>query len=324
MADLQFTVDTTPMAQSVDSAKGYLTGVTVAVTAMEAAVIAAERAASKTICENVDNGFYMLVKSQISQKAVAAYTEMTSKQMTLMQLVKALDNIKRQMEGDYNMITRRYAKLFQSLNKALETRVKELDRPAMQLADTKKSIVFDKLKDDSSTLFSITAEALPFAQTALSGKLKQKTRETMRTLSESVYENCSYSEKIDSILIKNENDFSGDTDTRYIPAIFFMTDSLLNSGDYIESIYTAQTDEWQNTAPVISEINRVHNDLNWTSSNSEDKALIRGEFIALCEKESTASKGTADSSAGEERVSKEMIRLFDETAWEECKNELQK
>jgi len=308
MADLHFTVDTAPMAHSIDAAQGHLNGVTVAVTAMEAAVIAAEHKASKTICENVDEGFYMLVKSQISQKAVAAYSEMTSKQMTLLQLAKALENVKRQMESDYNMITRRYAKLFQSLNKALETRVKELDRPAMQLAENRKNMVFDKLKNDTSMLFSISGEALPLAQTALSGKLKQKTREAIHTLCEAVYENTSYSEKVDNILIKNDNNFSGDENIHFVPAVFFVTDSFLNSGDYIENVYTVQTDVWKNTAPIISEINRIQKDLNWIPSNNEDKTLIRREFLAICEKESD-----------EEKVSKEIIRLFDESVWEDCK-----
>jgi hypothetical protein len=257
----------------------------------------------------VDNGFYMLVKSQISQKAVAAYTEMSSKQITLLQLAKALDNIKRQMEGDYNMIAKRYTKLFQSLNKALETRIRELDRPAMQLAEIRKTIVFDKHKDDSSMLFCISDEALPLAQTALSSKLKQKTRDTIRTLGESVYENRSYSEKVDSILVKNENDFPGNTDSRFIPAIFSVTESLINPTDSIENVYTAQTDVWQNTSPVISEINRANSGFKWKPIESGEKDLIRKEFITLCEKESAA----------DERVTKEIIRMFDSDTWEDCK-----
>jgi len=312
MAELHFTVDTTPMAHSVDSAKGHLNGVTVAVTAMEAAVIAAERESSRTICQNVDEGFYMLVKSQISQKAVAAYSEMSSKQMTLVQLAKALENVKRQMENDYNMITRRYAKLFQSLNKALETRVKEIDRPAMNLADIRKNMVFDKLINDSSALFSVSAETLPLAQTALSGKLKQKTRDTLNTLSESVYENSSYSAKVDSILIKNEVNPAGESNIRFIPAIFLVTDSLLNTEGFIENVYTAQSDIWQNTAPIVSALNLEQKDLCWASAANEEKTMIRNEFLSFCEKESV-----------EERVSQEMIRLFDESVWEECKNELQ-
>ncbi|MCL2443470.1 MAG: hypothetical protein FWD13_08420 [Treponema sp.] len=308
MASFQFNVDTSPMAHSIDNTRGTLNGVTVAVTAMEAAVIATERQASKTICDKVDEGFYMLVRSQISQKAVAAHTEMTSKQITLIQLAKALENVKRQMENDFHLIAKRYAKLFNSLNKALEIRVKELDRPAMHLADVRKSIVFDKLKDNSSMVFSISNEALPITQTALSGKLKQKTKETMNTLFESVNEDKTYSEKVDSILVKTDNDFSSDANISFIPSAFVVSDSLLNAGDYIENVYTVKTDVWQNTTPIVSEINRVCKDLNWSPSKTEDKNLVRKEFIALCEKDSTDG-----------RILKEMIRLFDESAWEDCK-----
>jgi hypothetical protein len=214
------------------------------------------------------------------------------------------------------MITRRYTKLFQSLNKALETRVKELDRPAMHLADIRKKMIFDKHKDDSSALFSISEEALSLILTALSGRLKQKTRDAIWTLAESVWEERSYSEEVDSILVKNENAPSGNIDQQYIPAIYSVTESLLNPDDTIESVYTARTDVWQNTTPVVSEINRINSSLNWMPLDNEEKASIRKEFISLCEKEPS-------SDAEGERITKEMIRLFDESAWEDCKNELQ-
>jgi hypothetical protein len=303
MADLSFTVDTQPMAQSVDTARGHLNGVTAAVTAMEAAVIATERQSAKTICENVDNGFYVLVKSQISQKAVAAYTEMTSKQMILLQLVKALDNVKRQMEADFNMISRRYAKLFQNINKALETRIRELDRPAMRLAEIRRNIVFDKLKDSSSMMLSVSGETLPVAQTALSGKLKRKTRDALRTLSLSIEENESYGKSVDNILLKDGGSGEG---PRYLPALVCVTGSLLNSGDYIENVYVPQNGAWRNAGPVSAEISRIQDRLNWSPREGGEKALIRKELLALCEQE-----------PAEERVKNEMLRLFDESDWEE-------
>ncbi|MCL2244959.1 MAG: hypothetical protein FWC03_10915 [Treponema sp.] len=308
MASFQFDVDTSPMARSIDNTRGNVNGVTAAVVAMQAAVIATEHAASKKICDNVDEGFYTLVKSQISQKAVAAYTEMTSKHVTLLQLAKAIENYKHVMENDFNMIARRYTKLFNSLNKALDIRVKELDRPAMHLAEIRKRIVFDKLKDDSSMLLSISGETLPVTQTALSGKLKQKTRETMNAMYESVYEDRTYSEKVDSILIKSETDSSSDANMCYVPVVFMVSDSLLNPGDNIENIFTAKNDVWQNVSPIVSEVNRINKDLTWSPSDSGNKDMIRREFIALCEK-----------CHDEERVVKEMIRLFDESPWEDCK-----
>ena len=312
MATFNFNVDTDPMAERVDSASRRLNGITGAVTAMQAAVIAAEVKASKTICTEVEKGFYGLIESQISRKAIAAKNEMDSKLNVLVQLAKALDRIEQQMEKDFHMISRRYAKLFGSLNKALETRVKELDRPAMQLGDIKKKMIFGKLKDDSSLLLNTSGEALPIAQMALSGKLKQKTREAMRTLSGSVTENLSYTDKVESILVKNENDFSGGSGQRFIPAIFSVTDSILNPNDHIENIYiAAQAGAWQNTAPIVSEVSRIQNDFSWVPLSTEGKERIRREFVTFCEREQC-----------EERLSKEIIRLFEESTWEDCKNEL--
>ncbi|MDR0376080.1 MAG: hypothetical protein LBH85_10255 [Treponema sp.] len=305
MADLYFEVDTSPMASTVDSVKSHVRNVTAAVTAMEAAVIATERQSAQTICENVDNGFFIMVKSQISQKLVAAYTEMTTKQMTLFQLVKALDNVKRQMEADYHMISGRYAKLFHSLNKALETRIREIDRPAMQLAEIRK-LVFDKLKDESSTLFSSSGEVLSFEQTALSGKLKQKTRDALKTLSDSITESQSFNKNIDSILLPSEHEAA--SDSRYVPAIFSETESLLNASDVIENVYVPSADTWQSAAPISSTINNVSGGLTWKTASEEDKMSVRKEFVSLCEKE-----------LSDPRISKEMLRLFDESPWEDTR-----
>jgi hypothetical protein len=305
------------MARTVESVKGHVNGVAAAVTAMEAAVIATEREAAKTICENVDYGFYVMVKSQISQKAIAAYTEMTSKQGILLQLTKALDNVKQQMLADFNMISRRYFKLFQSLNKALDTRIRELDRPAIKMAEIKKSLVYDRLKDNSSLALSAANDTMALAQTALSGKLKIKTKDAIETLYSSAMESKSYNDKLSCILIKENSETdpgsqaSSQNDYRFLPVIFCSTESFLNGTELIESIHTAQTDSWQNATPIINEMGRLGNSLPWTRVSSEEKALVKHEFVSLCEKD-----------AADERTANEIYRLFDESSWEVLKNEL--
>jgi hypothetical protein len=321
-ATLHFEVDTSPMARTVDSVRSHVTGVAVAVTAMEAAVIAAEQDASRTICENVDNGFYILVKSQISQKAVAAYSEMNSKAGILTQLLKALDNIRTQMEADFNMICRRYNKLFQSLNKSLETRIKELDRPAMRLAEIKNALVFDRLKNDSSMLVSAAEETISTGQFAIGGRLKQKTRDTMRTLYDSVVESRSYNEKLESILIEKEAALPGsayesqeqpDSKDKYafLPVVFSSTESLLRNSEVIDTVYTAQADILRNPAPIVTELKQVQDRLNWTALKDEEKDRVKKEFISLCE-----------NGGSDERLNREIIRLFDESSWEVLQNEL--
>jgi hypothetical protein len=315
MADLLFEIDTSPMARSVDSVSGHVNAVTAAVTTMEAAVIATEREAARTICANVDNGFYVMIKSQISQKAIAAYTGMTTKQMVLLQLVKALENVKRQMESDYNMICRRYTKLFGDLNKALETRVRELDSPAMKLAGIRRQIIFDKIKDDSSLLLECSGEVTRVEQTALSGKLKLKTREALRTLSESVVEKKSYNESVERILLPDKTPAkNGITDpapanTFYcLPVVFFASMSILSPEETRENIYIAQKDNWLNTAPIVSEIGLRAGDLPWKPVSEEEWSAVRREFTPLCEK-----------NISDERLNAEIMRLFDASRWEETK-----
>jgi hypothetical protein len=315
MANVRFEIDTSPMAETIDTVRGHVNGVAAAVTAMEAAVIASEREAAKTICANVDNGFYVMIKSQISQKVVAAYTGMTTKQMTLLQLVKALENVKRQMEADYNMICRRYTKLFAALNKALETRIRELDRPAMKLAEIRKSILFDKIKDNSSLLLECSGEVTHLEQTALSGKLKQKTRDTLQTLSESVIEKKSYNERVESILLPDKTTEVNAIHSRntadnsfYIPAVFFAAMSLMNAKETRETVYIAQEDNWLNTDPIVSEVGFKASGFPWDAVSEEEWASVRKEVALLC-----------DEKAGDERVNAQIMRLFDASRWEETK-----
>ena len=153
-------------------------------------------------------------------------------------------------------------------------------------------------------LFSISTEALPVAQTALSGKIKQKTRDAMLTLSDSIDEDHSFSQTVDSILVPASGNKNSDgSDYRYLPAIFLATDSLLASGDHIDNVYTV--DVWQNAAPVVAEVNQMQSQMSWITINQEEKDTVRREFISLCEKD-----------ISEERITKETIRLFEESAWE--------
>jgi hypothetical protein len=310
MAEFNINVDTTPMARSVDSVRGHVNGVTTAVVAMEAAVIATEREASKNICKNVDSGFYMQIKSQISQKSVAAYSEMTSKQMLLMQQVKILEAKKRQMENDFNMVSRRYGKLFKSLNKALETMIKELDKPAMAIAEVKRTLVFDKLKDSSSMLLSAADETVSTAQTALSGKLKQKTRSTMHTLSDSVLENQSYTGKLKRMMQNKKSPNSGSEalDFCLLPVIFSSSESFLNKENIKETVYSAQSPFWQNVTPIVAAVTNAQSGFSWDEISEEKREVIKKEFIALLEKEPIDQRETG-----------EIMRLFEQTRLEVLK-----
>ncbi len=127
-------VDTNPMAKEIDKVSNHVNATTTAVVAMQTAVIAAEKEASDHVCEKVNEGFYTMIRSQISQKMAKLQSDVDSLLMQLSQQQKQLLSIRTRMERDYNMLLARYSKLFNSLNQNLKQRVTELDRPTMNFA----------------------------------------------------------------------------------------------------------------------------------------------------------------------------------------------
>ena len=60
MANFNFTVDTKPMADSIDGVAHHVDGTTAAVVAMQTAVVIAEQKGAEKICNNVNFGFILL------------------------------------------------------------------------------------------------------------------------------------------------------------------------------------------------------------------------------------------------------------------------
>ena len=78
MATFNYTVDTKPMADEMRSVSRHVNATTDAVVAMQTAVIIAEEKAADHVCNNVNKGFYSLIRSQISQKMAKLQSEVDS------------------------------------------------------------------------------------------------------------------------------------------------------------------------------------------------------------------------------------------------------
>ena len=101
MATFNYTVDTKPMAEEMRSVSRHVNATTGAVVAMQTAVIIAEEeaanqvinaeaAAAEHVCNNVNKGFYSLIRSQISQKMAKLQSDVDSHLMQLVQQKKCL------------------------------------------------------------------------------------------------------------------------------------------------------------------------------------------------------------------------------------------
>ena len=104
MSDFNITVDTSPMADSLDYVNSNVRDVTASVVAMESAVVVAQQEAANHICRNVDSGFFLLMKSQFDQKIAAVSSEMLSKMQLLETFKNEIDKIMAIMQDDYERI----------------------------------------------------------------------------------------------------------------------------------------------------------------------------------------------------------------------------
>ncbi len=172
MARIDCLIDTNPMANEMRSVSRNIQGTTAAIVGMKAAVIKAEQNAADHVCRNVNKGFYTLIHSQISQKIAKLQSEVDSHIMKLNQLRKQLLSIKERMERDYGMISQRYIKLFNGLNKNLEQRVYELDKPIMEFAMKDINTISNRKKHMTATVPTSQKESLSISQKILTSNMK--------------------------------------------------------------------------------------------------------------------------------------------------------
>ena len=182
MAHMNFTVDTQPMAREIESVSQKVKGTTAAVIGMRAAVVKAEADAADHVCKNVNLGFYTLIHSQISQKIARLQSDVDSHLMKLNQHRKQLLAIKNRMERDYGMITARYTKLFKGINKNLEVRVYELDKPTFNFAIKDTNAMTNRTMQLTATVPVTQLELLTASQRIIASNMKYRCQQVVNSI----------------------------------------------------------------------------------------------------------------------------------------------
>lgn len=293
MNDYSFTVDTSPMANTVNSVSSSVNRVTGSVVAMQAAVIAAEQASAQKICDNVDKGFYMMLSSQLSQKMAACSSSIVSLLAKMQKFRADIIAIKGTMEGDYHRISSRYAKLFKALDKALEQRVKELDAPSVKVAEYQKKTM-RQLRNDSSSTLICDRDSQILSNNIMLAHLKVRALRTIESLGGDVNNNMDRDRIVSNML--KDGKLNEET-PEYVPVIISETESLVSPDSYVSRVNTSSDgvvagNDVQN---IISTM-----ELEWKDDDAE-KESISSSFIDRCEKE-----------IRDERVRAEVLRLFND------------
>lgn len=132
---IRIDVDTLPFDANVSTCRESLDELSGSVVVMNQAQCTEIEHSAQRISSNIVDGFFNLIKSELSQQSVDLKNRFESQLMLLGQLAKQLAAYKKNMDDDYNRISSRYHNLFDELNKECYRRIYTLNKPCFDIAD---------------------------------------------------------------------------------------------------------------------------------------------------------------------------------------------
>ncbi len=300
MANFNFTVDTNPMADSIDGVANHVDGTTAAVIAMQTAVVIAEQKGAEKICNNVNFGFYSLIRSQISQKIATHKSKADAKIMELQQQSVSLIGIKSRMEKDYQMLASRYTKLFEGLNKALRARIFELDKPTTNFVLKDVLPTANRTKRLSGSSSTTQVESIASSQMISVSNTKYNAMRNISSMQDFIYSSENQKSLIGSILNKESVTKPTEKD---IPVLISESEGL-----------NVRQSQWMITQPPLkkntnskieSHIYSSLTNLKWVDDDQSNSSRVKQEFGNFVN-QSTVS----------DRVKKQMLSLLESSKWQ--------
>ena len=300
MAHFNFTVDTEPMANSIDGVSLHVDGTTAAVIAMQTAVVIAEQKGADKICSNVNFGFYSLIRSQISQKIAKLKSIADAKIMELQQQSVSLSSIKSRMEKDYNMIANRYTKLFTSLNKALQGRIFELDKPTTTFINKDIFPNTNRTKQLSAASSTIQLESIAGSQLISVSNTKFNALRNISSMKDFIFSSEKQKKLIGSILL---NESVPNPSEKFIPVV--ITESGGINVRQNQVIISQPSIGRKMNAKIESYVYSALTNLKWSESDTNEKGRVKQEYGSF-----------VSNSTLSDRIKKQMLSLLESSNWQ--------
>lgn len=282
-------VDTAPMAAELQSVSNHIKGTTAAVVTMQTAVIAAENKGANKVCSNVNRGFFTLMRSQISQKIANKQSRVEALIMQLGQQKRQLLSIKTNMEREYGRIAERYLRIFTSVNKELESRIRQIDQPVFELVNKHMMTSSNRMNALSGWVTTSQAEGITQSQQILVSKMKHNAQVALEQSTEFLSQIGEQRVLTGKVLISNP--MGNESKTCQIPVVIWETLND-NSGIPRTEVNTPEA-----LAKIHSDqINNVIRESETLPWGEDQSSMVAEEFMSI-----------VDSSASTPRV-KDMIK----------------
>ncbi len=297
-------IDTQELANGVGTVRKHVDATTTAVVGMQTAVIKAQKEGAQRVCTKVNQGFYALIHSQISQKMAKLQSQVDAQLMRLNQQRKQLVAIRRRMEHDYQMISARYAKLFGGLNRNLRQRITELDRPVIDFATTDANQINNRGTQMISVVPLGQDESVKLSQKVSVSNLKNRAVQAVGAIERFIADSNRLRRITDRILLNRA--MAEPTDTLAVP-VCIMESTYDAGGDTRMQTYISQIGMSDGARNAIE--NRLaqmkrEGDFAWQPAQPVD-AEVAGQF-GQC----------VDASGLDARRRKTIMELFNASTYE--------
>lgn len=202
--NIPITIDTSELAREIDSVSSKVDQATTAVNTMNAAIVLAEKNAADKVCADVNQGFYTMLISQVTQKIAQQQSAANAHLLTLNQLKRRLISIQQRMERDYQRLVGRYQKLFTGLNQSLEQRIVTLDRPTMDFVSRDIAQSMNRINQLVSIAPTAQSEGITLGQKIVASNLKARAAMTINAMSSYLLEQERQDKALNRVMHTNQ------------------------------------------------------------------------------------------------------------------------
>lgn len=218
-------VDTEGFDRGVDDCSLSLNRLNSAVIATNVAQVESKRRTSAKIAKSIVKGFFNYVTSDLSQKMKELSSRCESLIVALMGHRDACLKKGDQMRDDYSRITKRYSKVFEDLDREMETRIETLDGATFRFKAEAESVIDRNSLTELLGLSTISAsENLQLGIVLSCSHIKSEANKLLYKTSDYLYGTYKLANSISDML---ENR-SGSCDV-LLPMIYVETNSTIGN-----------------------------------------------------------------------------------------------
>lgn len=201
--DVHVNVDTTPFDNSVDRCGDHVSTLTGSIVAFKTANVASKMENEKKIVNSVTCGFSSLIEQNLTLQNAGMEAEMHALAGELMQQCKELEHKHDVMSKDFNRIKSRYTSLFDTINKEMNNRIKQLIKPCFDFVSQVRQEQNRRIETSLLSIATTTGKESDAARIAIqTSKMKSNAENLISTASNYIVGNKSMNKAKDKYFIE--------------------------------------------------------------------------------------------------------------------------